>query len=258
MAIFATQYRIVRQLYEQGLLPQNGALLAIGDAQWPPGADALEMAGDIRRLATEPKRRDALARRIEELLARRDASLGFDLAQVYYELFFAPSTMQVVNFERTGRGPRRDLNRPLSLDRRFEVVFDQQAAARVFNIGQVFKTIHQYTAPQGLMIHECPFTGCIDQGYFTLQPTLFFDVAETNDYRLAALFIEDVARGLSHQITKRDEVYELAASRQIPDNALLFAVLTKSAVEREFVYPMQGYYNRSLGEAGKDAWFQLR
>jgi hypothetical protein len=247
MAISATQYCIVRDLFERGLLPKNGALLAIGEAACD--ADPLEMSGDIQRLEPLAARRDRLVKRVHEIAASGDARRRFEMAGVFYEFFFAPSVVRTIDMSAL-------LSQPL--ERRFDVVLNERAAEHVVNIAQAFKAMHECTAPGGLMIHESPFSGCVNQGFYTLQPTLFFDVAEGNEYRLDAMFIEDCAGGSPLCIARREDVFAMAEGKQIPAESLLFTVFTKSAVERDFVYPMQGYYQHSLGEAVRQAWFRLR
>ena len=258
MPVSATQYLIVRELFEHGLLPKNGALLEIGEAHWCNNANPLDMVGDIKRLITEPARRDALVNRLEAIVDKREPGMGFDVAQVFYELFFAPLEMRAVDFQGSRRALRLALNGPLALDRRFDVVLNQRTAEHVFNIAQVFKTIHDYTTPLGMMIHESTLSGWTDNGFYILQPTLFFDLAEINHYQMCGMFIEDTARGTTHRITTRNDVYEFAEAGQIPDGSLLFTVLTKSAVDREFAFPMQGYYRNTLGTIGMEAWRYLR
>lgn len=257
MAISSTHYVLVRDLFERGLLPQNGALLQIGEANWYD-LDPPSMADDIRRLVGDARRRDALLVRLAQAVADKGTYFLFDIARVFYDLFFSPAEMQAVDFEGTPTAHRLDLNGPIALSRRFDVVINHGTAEHIFNIAQVFKTMHDYTVPGGFMMHEGPFTGWIDHGFYNLQPTLFFDLAEYNRYVLLGMFIEDLAAHTIVQIRAREDVYELAKAKQIPDNSVLFAVLVKSAEESPFRMPIQGYYRQSLPDSGMAAWQELR
>jgi len=257
MAISSTHYFLIRNLFEHGLLPQNGALLQIGEANWYD-LDPSSMADDIRRLVGDACRRDALLERLAQAIADKRPYYLFEIARVFYELFFSPAEMQAVDFNGTPTAHRLDLNAPLALSRRFDVVINHGTAEHIFNIAQVFKTMHDYTVPGGVMLHEGPFTGWIDHGFYNLQPTLFFDLAESNRYRLLGLFIEDLTARTVQQIHAREDVYELAKAKQIPDNSVLFAVLLKDAQESPFRIPIQGYYGRSLTDSGMAAWQELR
>jgi hypothetical protein len=64
-------------------------------------------------------------------------------------------------------------------------------AEHVFNVGQLFKTMHERTKPLGLMLHDGPFTGWVNHGFYTFQPTLYLDLAAANDYELLAMFLMD-------------------------------------------------------------------
>jgi hypothetical protein len=142
------------------------------------------------------------------------------------------------------------------LNRRFGVVFNHGTAEHIVNIGQVFATTHQYTVPGGMMIHESPFTGWVDHGFYNLQPTFFFDLAECNQYALVGMFIEDLGVKSIRQIRHRDKVHELAKSKQLPENSMLLTILTKGPQDAPFKIPMQGFYRKSLSDKGTAAWFE--
>jgi hypothetical protein len=112
--------------------------------------------------------------------------------------------------------------------------------------------------PGGMMIHESPFTGWIDHGFYNVQPTLFYDLAEANQYRLLVMCIEDLAAFKIVQLETREMVHELVKEKKLPGNALLFTVLLKSQQDRPFQVPLQGYYGKTLSESGMTAWRELR
>jgi hypothetical protein len=258
MAITTIQYYIVRDLFERGFVPQNGALLEIGEANWYDDINPMAMAEDVKRFVTEPVRRDALVQRITELANDKHDERLFHIAKVYYELFFAPSEIQAIDFDGTPSAKRLDLNMPVALDRRFDVVINHGTAEHIFNIAQVFRTIHDYTGPGGMMIHESPLTGWIDHGFYTLQPTLFFDLAEANQYSILGIYITHINDKSIVQLRDREALYGLIKAKQIPDNATLFTVLRKHSEHRPFRIPQQGYYRESLPESGMAAWRELR
>ncbi len=257
MAISATHYFIVRSLFEHGMLPQNGALLEIGEANLYPDVDPKTIAEDIRKFVTDPQRRDALLQRLADVIAAGGDRAIFDLVKVVYEMFFAPVEMQAVDFGGSDTALRLDLNYPLELSRRFEIVINHGTAEHIFNIGQVFKSIHDYTVPSGLMIHESPFTGWIDHGFYNLQPTLFFDVAERNQYVVCGMFATEIKTASIRQIKTRDDVYQMAQEKLFLDNSMLLTVM-KKMTDLPFQIPIQGYYRESLSDAGMRAWRSLR
>jgi hypothetical protein len=261
MAISAPHYHLLRTLFESNLLPQNGALLEIGQANWYGDVSPLTMVDDIRKFVTDPQRRDALIKRLTQIVEASEKahqSPGFDPVKICYDLFFSPVEVQAVDFGGTETALKLDLNRPIALNRRFEVVINHGTAEHIFNIAQVFMTMHDYTVPGGLMIHESPFTGWIDHGFYNLQPTLFVDVALCNQYEICAMFIETLADKTILRIARREDVYQLADSKRIPDNAMLYTVLRKGPEERPFEVPMQSYYAHRLSPDGHAAWHKLR
>ncbi len=258
MAISTTQYYITRDLFQRGLLPTNGALLEVGEANWYGDINPMALADDVKRFVADPVRRDALVQRITELVGLEDRKWVFAIAKIYYELFFTPFEMQAIDFEGTAIAKRLDLNLPVVLDRRFDVVINHGTAEHIFNIAQVFRTIHDYTVPGGMMMHESPFTGWIDHGFYTLQPTLFFDLAEANGYSMLGIFITQINDRSIVQLRDRETLYGLMRGKQIPDNAMLFVVMRKHAEDRAFQIPIQGYYRKSLPESGMAAWRELR
>jgi hypothetical protein len=101
----------------------------------------------------------------------------------------------------------------------------------------VFRTMHEYTVPGGMMIHEGPVTGWIDHGFYTLHPTLFFDVAEANQYPTLVMFVEDFATRTAIPIDSRARAGELFAANQLPENGVLFAALIKGPTDHAFEIP---------------------
>jgi hypothetical protein len=231
--------------------------LEIGEANWYGDLEPLAMTADIERFVADPSRRQALVERLTAAVRQGGETARFDVAKIFYELFFSPSNMQAIDFHGTRSARRMDLNYPIALDRRFHAVFNQGTAEHIFDIAQVFATIHDATLPAGLMIHESPLTGWIDHGFYTVQPTLFFDLAEMNDYRILGMFVEDLAAKTVVQVHSRDSVVDLAESKSLPDNAMLFTVLRKES-DRPFEVPIQGYYRDALSDRQVKAWKELR
>jgi hypothetical protein len=258
MAISALHYCIVRELFGQGVLPQGGAILELGEANWYGDGDPADIMDDIRSFVSDPARREALLARLQSAVQQRDKASGFEVAKIIYEIYFAPCEIQAVDYGGTATAHKFDLNEPIQLDRRFQVVINHGTAEHIFNIGQVFRTMHDYAVPGGMMIHESPFTGWIDHGFYTLQPTLFFDIAEANQYRLVLMCIEDTRAFQALRIPSRDTVYQLVKSNQLPENGMLFTVLIKHSHDRPFRVPVQGYYRHALSDVGMAAWRELR
>lgn len=258
MAISATNYYITRDLRANNLLPQRGALLEIGEANWYGNANPLDLLEDIERFVVDPAHRLALAERLRATVGDGVEYDQFNVAKIFYEIFYAPVEMQAVDMHGTEHALRLDLNGPISLSRQFHVVLNNGTAEHIFNIGQLLRTIHEVTLPGGLMIHESPFTGWIDHGFYSLQPTLFYDMAAANGYVILGMLIQDISGYAVTQLPSRESVYHLAQSEKIAANTMLLTVLVKGEVESPFQIPMQGYYANKLSAEGEEAWRKLR
>jgi hypothetical protein len=258
MAITAVHYFLIRSMFENGLLPQGGAILEIGEANLYGDVAAETLAEDIRKYVADPVRRDKLLARHAELAASPQAWTRFDQAKLFYEVFFAPAQVQAIDFHGSPLAQKLDLNHPVKLDRKFDVSINHGTAEHVFDVAQVFRTMHDYTVPGGTMIHGSPFTGWIEHGFYTFQPTLFVDLAQFNQYQIRGIFVMDIAGRTVTPLNRREDVYQNARAGKIPRNSNLFVVLRKGMVDRPFQFPIQGYYRGVLPPAGVEAWLGMR
>ncbi len=235
MAISAPHVRLLRSI--KPLLPHGGRLLEIGEANW---------YGD-----TEPD------------FPCEDRSTLFSIAKAFYADLFAPREIVSVDMNGTEDALRWDLNGPLGFidrhghEKTFDIAINHGTAEHVFNIAQVFKTMHDATCTYGLMVHESPFTGWVDHGFYCLQPTLFYDLAAANNYEVVKVAIEQIESETVIELEGRDHVARLAEAGELPANAMLFVVFRK-LFGADFRIPSQGYYARKLSAAGMEAWSKMR
>lgn len=221
MAISGTHYRLLCSLRDK--LPHGGSLLEIGEANW---------YGDIAPDFPCPPNAN-----------------GFDIAKACYASIFEPCRTVAVDINGSLDALRYDLNAPLPLDEQFDVVINHGTAEHVFNIGQVFKSMHDHCIAGGLMIHEGPFTGWIDHGFYCLQPTLYYDLAAANHYEVTLVAIEEPRSGTIIRVNGRDHIAHLTP----PENSMLYVALRKWG-DAPFRVPFQGYYGQTLSETGNRAW----
>lgn len=266
MALTAPLVRILREL--QPLLPRGGSLLEIGEANWYGDIDPEIIYSLYSQFSTTP-----LASSLPGTIAVRDF---FAIAKAFYDALFAPDRIVAIDFNGTPEALRHDLNQPLNLTekrgqfcspvfgyqdnfqpQRFDVVLNNGTAEHIFNIGQVFRTIHDHCEVGGLMIHDCPFTGWIDHGFYTLQPGLFYDLAAANGYEVVRVYLTELRSNMVILVEGRDHIPVLAETGKIPMGASLVVVLRK-LVAGAFRLPMQGYYSGRLSEAGNKAWSEMR
>lgn len=240
MALTAPLVRILREL--QPLLHRGGSLLEIGEANWYGDIDPAE-AGDIAGLD------------------RKAPSFGFDVCKVFYRTLFGPERMAAIDINGTLAALRVDLNDGAASaeavrDGDYDVVINNGTAEHVFNIAQVFRTVHDACELGGMMIHDAPMTGWLDHGLYTLQPGLFYDLATANNYEVVRVYVTEIKSNTVIRVESRDHIAVLSSEGKIPANAMLVVVLRKLG-ERPFKLPMQGYYARTLSDAGIKAWQKI-
>jgi hypothetical protein len=259
MAITATHYRLFKSLP----LPQGGSLLEIGEANWYGDVTHDELLRDFKD--------DVYV----EAIRTRDL---FAIAKAFYASTFNPSRIVSIDQGGTTAAVRHDLNKPLpdvsirgvvdpavsdnirSLWDKcwtFDVIINHGTAEHIFNIAQVFRTMHDACAVNGLMVHDAPFTGWIDHGFYCLNPTLFYDLAAANCYEIVRVAIHTVEGQKIIPLEGRDHVASLATAGKIPNNSQLFVALRKLC-DKPFKIPTQGVYAGALSAAGKQAWERLR
>ena len=79
---------------------------------------------------------------------------------------------------------RLDFNEVVRLPERFAVVTNFGTAEHVFNVGNVFRSMHDALRPGGVSLHVLPAFGDVDHGFYNIHPTTYFDLAAANDYAI--------------------------------------------------------------------------
>lgn len=233
MAISATHYRILKELKASGVLPQGGRILEIGMANWYGDADSGEFA---------PGESDLFA-----------------IVRKLYDWLMAPTSVDSIDMDPAAisRGAvAADLNYPL-VTGRYHTVINHGTAEHIFNVDNVFCVMHDACEVGGLMIHESPFTGWVDHGFWNINPTVFYDLAAANGYEVVGVWLEHLKSQTTIAVECREHIHHLRRSEQLPDDAMLFVVMRKSTDEL-FRVPMQGVYAGTVSEETQLAWRDLR
>lgn len=258
MALSQSFYMVMKQAFRQGLLPQRGAVLEFGEANWYGDMPLDMLIGDIAQMVAEPQRRDAIIAAVQNAAQSDHKHRLFHLAKAVYGALFDPARLDAIDFNGTPAALKLDLNEPIELEQQYDVTINNGTAEHIFNVGQFFKTMHASTKPGGLMFHDAPFTGWIDHGFYTLQPTLFLDVAAGNGYELLGMFYFDWHAKVLEKVPGRDAITALIQKHKAEKSTNLIAVLRKGATETPFVSPFQGYYAGTLTAEQKKVWHNER
>jgi SAM-dependent methyltransferase len=108
----------------------------------------------------------------------RDAQLEF------YRLFGARSYTSI-DLDDPIAVHRLDLNQPIPESMgQFDVVTNFGTAEHVFNIGQVFASIHDLLNEGGVSLHVCPSFAFVNHGLYNVNPNLYIEMARQNDYEV--------------------------------------------------------------------------
>jgi len=258
MAITGIEYAVISRLKAEGLLVDQPAVLEIGRSNWYGDVDLRELIADIGKLVEDKSERENIISTIRTLKAEQPDSYLYDLADIFWKVLVNPGFRQAVDLDGATESLQLNLNEPVKLDRQYDLVCNFGTAEHIFNVYQVYKTIHEVTYPGGLMLHGTPFQGWIDHGFYTFQPTFYFDLAEANDYHIHSLVYAEILPHKIIPLTNRSSITELVKNNGVGDNAMLYAVLKKAEAERPFCSPTQGYYNPKYRRKLEESWRALR
>lgn len=257
MAINIIEYNLLRRMRQENMLPLGADILELGEANWYGDVGLNVLSQDIAKYAA-PERQQALAAQLQETVAANGKDVMWDIAKIYWETFLRPASMTAIDFHGTEKALQLDLNGPIDLGRRFDIVMNIGTLEHVFNVAQGFKTVHDHTRPGGFMLHGMPFTGWVEHGFYNFNPTIIWDLAASNDYRIEMFVYSEIKPAKIVQLTEREQVLKMAKNREIGENSMIYVLLRRPDEEKPFQIPMQGFYARSISQEANAAWKALR
>jgi len=268
VAFTFVELTLFANLRRENLLPPKPAVLEIGENNYYCDVPLEQLVACIHQYATDPEVRRQLLADFQALGLPADVQtmpqtevsrILYRLAKIAFRAMLDYSSLSAVDLI---EGPeaeyRLDLNQPLPIDRQFDIVLNLGTAEHIFNIGQCYKSMHELTKPGGLIVTCGPFTGSIDHGFYTIQPTFYYDLAAANGYQLLTLLLVASSPQSIVQIGHRDELITMAKGGRLPPDSGLYAVYRKGPQETAFAMPLQGYYSRTLSPAAADLWQNRR
>lgn len=258
MAITSADYAIFSKLRDSGVVPPRPSILELGEAEWYGDVSTEKLSESIDKLVQDEALREQLHQRMVDILRSESRQQSWDLAKVFYKVFLDYSRITAIDFHGTPDALKIDLNHPVTIDEQFDVLVNGGTAEHVFNVFQFFKTSHELTRPGGLMLHTMPFRGWLDHGFYSFNPTFYWDLALTNRYTVLILAYAELQPPRLIQITRREKIIDMTRNGSLGKDATLYAVLKKADAESEFQIPMQGVYAGTVSEETAKAWFELR
>jgi SAM-dependent methyltransferase len=262
MALAQPHIALFCALRREGIVgnEKSRSVLEFGEQNWFGDVNPAELARLIEQLANNDPGRAEMSERLELLIvaAHSDQRL-FDLAKLFYRIIFGEHSYHAIDLHGTTIAEKLDLNLPLPFTDRFDVVTNLGTAEHVFNQYQVFKSVHEKTRPNGLMIHSLPNQGCHDHGFYNYHPTFVFDLSAANRYQIVTLQYCDGTTSPSTltPIGDRAAYVSLALENKLSNYSGLLAVLRRPNDDAPFVVPRQGYYDNRLPPELAAAWNRL-
>lgn len=136
---------------------------------------------------------------------------------------------------------------PAHWQQSFDLVTNFGTSEHVANQANCFKFVHDAARDGAFIIHELPFQGWINHGFFNYQPVFFLDLASTNGYELVGVWVNNYPNA-PHRFAPW-EIYSwpsAAAKGEIGANLL---VILRKGAHRPFAFPFQGVFRDvSVGE----------
>jgi hypothetical protein len=258
MAITAVEYTLFSELKKSRLFPLRPSFLELGEANWYGDVPYEQLSNDICLLLEDPEEQIRLLQELIDVVRAGQPNMLWDVAKIFYRLFLEYRETVAIDFDGTGEALRLDLNQPITLDKQFDIVFNGGTAEHVFNIWQFFKTVHEHTAIGGLMIHGGPFTGWLDHGFYSFNPTFYWDLAAANGYTILFFLYTELMPLKIVRLSQREQLAEMVKDGQIGTNSNLYVVFRKPFENRSFTSPQQGYYADAVSSQVRETWMSLR
>jgi len=250
MAITAAEYWLISRLAQAGLLPAAPHVLECGQNNWYGDVPLETFGRDIYRVLADPESRLGCFRELDAIARTEMPARLFDIARLFFRVFLEYASLSSIDLGGTEVAAKLDLNQPFEADRAFDVTVNFGTGQHVFDVHQFFKTIHDHTAPGGLMLHGMPITGAPDDGFYHVHPTLYWDLALANDYEVLMLLYVEIEPFKVRELTRREDVATMAQRGEIGPRASVYAALRRGAAASEFRTPIQGRYLTELTGAG--------
>ncbi len=257
MAIGYAHIMALLELKKVFTFPAQASMLELGEQNWFGDVNPADIGGLIDKF-TPGDERELLKAELARLVPPQDAEALFKLARLFYRVVLGVSHYEAIDLHGSPAAMKQDLNEPVTLAQRYDIVTNFGTAEHVFNIAQVFRTMHEAVKPGGLLLHALPNQGAYDHGFYNFHPTFVFDLAQANDYMLKMLFyVESEAKPPRFtRISSREDYVRLAlAGRLAPQSGMLAFMVKKQ--EAPFAVPRQGYYDESLSPELRQAWQRM-
>ncbi len=253
MGITHNDRTVFLRLRDAGLLPPRPSVLELGEGQWFGDVPTETLSEDIDALVQDEQLREELHQRMVTILCGESPYRSWDLAKLFFKACLNYRKYTAIDFHGTPEARKIDLNYPVALGEQFDILVNAGTAEHVFDVGQFFRTAHDLTRPGGLMIHVMPFRGWLEHGFYSFNSTFYRDLASANGYTMLIHAYAELTPPRLIELTRREQIMDLAANGQMGKNSTLYAVMRKGDTANEFRIPIQHIYAREAGLAATEA-----
>jgi SAM-dependent methyltransferase len=246
MALTRADCLIWETLADRAAIPPNPSLLEIGQANWYGDMPIAWLVGQLER------RQKELLPALEEADGRKDV---FRIAELFYRCLLGAQRFTAIDLHPPpgSQAHRLDLNEPVDLGEKFDVIVNTGTLEHVFDQRRALETIHEHCAVGGLMLHAGPLAGWPDHGLFHAQPGLWLDLARANAYDVLIFVYFDMNAGHARAVAGRADMHRI----QWADGSMVYAVLRKK-VDAPFRVPMQRVYTENADQQTVEDWRTMR
>lgn len=234
MAITAIEYGLLTYLRQNGNLPTKPHVLEFGEANWFGDMPVQQLVNDIEALVGDESRKRHLLSELEKAQQDPEPSSKREIAKIFYATLLDQESLTAVDLFGSAEALALDVNQPLALGKQFDICFDFGTAEHVFNLYQLFKSVHESTRPGGLMIHGTALSGWYDQGFYNFKPEYYWALAAKNGYEVLAMVYAELHPLKMVEIQSQEDFLAMAKEGQIGNDSLLYAVMRKPAGDSEF------------------------
>jgi len=134
---------------------------------------------------------------------------------------------------------------------KFDLTTNHGTTEHIFNQLNAFKMIHDFTAPNGLMLHALPFTMHLEHGFFNYQPNVFDALARFNSYRTFGVWVGPDWT-LSSLVPWEPRLLDYL--RVSTDSTHLLVVLQQKLHDADFCVPVQTIYEPMVPDAALERY----
>jgi hypothetical protein len=200
MAISPIVVAWLSNLRSRGILP-GGAMLEMGPSDlilYTPAA--IEFY--IRRHVPA----DRVGAVMDKLFDRQGQFRREEIATLYS--VFGYAKYRSIDLRDPRADWRCDLNYPVDISERFDTIANFGTGEHIFNISEVFRSMHALLRVGGVQLHIMPAFGDVNHGFYNVHPTVYLDVAKANDYVVEDIrYIDEIDRRTKeHALRFEDDV----------------------------------------------------